>query len=114
VRSWRAGLPVSERDRHARNVGGALGLEDPDPDVGFDLDLDLGFTPADCVAPLPGQAIGGPGDSPLSLELQLLTAAQFQAADAQPWIEGLLPGNRIPRTTTTTAATTTTAPAPSS
>jgi phospholipase C len=105
---------LTERDRHARNVGGALGLEDPDPDVGFDLDLDLGFTPADCVAPLPGQAIGGPGDSPLSLELQLLTAAQFQAADAQPWIEGLLPGNRIPRTTTTTAATTTTAPAPSS
>jgi phospholipase C len=99
---------LTKRDRGSHNLGGTVGLESPNPDLGFDIDLDLGFTAADCTPPKLGAALGGPGDSPLSLEIQALTAAQFPDAQAQPWIEGLLPGNRIPKSSTTTTAPTTT------
>jgi hypothetical protein len=96
---------LTKRDRGSRNLGGSVGLENPDPDLGFDIDMDLDFTAADCIAPELGAALGGPGDSPLSLEIQALTAAQFPDAQAQPWIEGLLPGNRIPQSSSTTSTT---------
>ncbi len=102
---------LTERDRGSHNLGGTIGLDTPDPDLGFDIDLDLDFAASDCVTPVPGAALGGPGDTPLSAELQLLTNAQFPDAQAQPWIGGLLPGNRIPKSSSTSSTTTTTASA---
>ncbi|MGZ4690335.1 MAG: alkaline phosphatase family protein [Acidimicrobiia bacterium] len=77
---------LTERDRNARNVGRALGIEKPDPDLGFDIDMDLKFFDAQCFTPIPGAAIGGPGDSPLSEKLQELTRQRFPDAQARPWI----------------------------
>jgi phospholipase C len=105
---------LTARDRGSRNLGGTLGLETPQPDLGFDIDLDLDFVAADCETPALGAPLGGPGDTPLSEELQALTNAQFPDAEAQPWIGGLLPGNRIPRGSTSTSSPTTTTTAPSS
>jgi phospholipase C len=79
---------LTERDRNAHNIGGLVGLEKPEPDLGFDINLDLRYQSADCLQAPPGAAMGGPGDSPLSETLQQLTQQQFPDAEARPWILG--------------------------
>jgi len=78
---------LTERDRNAQNIGRLIGLEHPDPDLGFDIDLELPVLAGVCTEPVPGEALGGPGDSPLSDRLKALTAARFPDAQARPWIE---------------------------
>jgi len=73
-----------------------LGLERPDPGLGFDVDLDLPSFSAECLTVTPGEVLGGPGDSPVSEKLQKLTAEKFPDANARPWIEGLSPGQNVP------------------
>lgn len=89
---------LTKRDRTANNIGRTLGLEQPDPDLGFDIDLDLGFVPSDCETITPGAALGGPGETPLSARLQRLTATRFPDAQSRPWIEGLPLGDVVPTT----------------
>jgi phospholipase C len=82
---------LTKRDRNAQNIGRVLGLETPDPDLGFDIDLELPSFAGECKnpPPIPGTGIGGPGEAPLSEELTRLTAERFPDANAKPWIEGL-------------------------
>jgi phospholipase C len=94
---------LTDRDRHAENIGQVLGLEKPDPDLRFDVDLTIPFLSGECTEPVPGEAIGGPGESPLSDELKRLTAERFPDANARPWIEGL-PGENVPPTPSSTTA----------
>ena len=63
-----------------------LGLEKPDPELGFDIDLELPDFSPECVTPPLGAALGGPGDSPLSEKLQTLTVNRFPDAESLPWI----------------------------
>ena len=81
---------LTKRDRNANNIGQVLGLETPDPELGFDIDLDLPTFSPECTEPAaaPGTGIGGPGESPISKKLQKLTAEKFPDTSAQPWIEG--------------------------
>jgi phospholipase C len=90
---------LTERDRNANNIGRVLGLEKPDPELHFDIDLPLKFFLADCEVPIPGAALGGPGDTPLSDKLKALTRTRFPDAQARPWIE---PAPLGAATTTTT------------
>ena len=74
-----------------------LGLEQPDPELGFDIDLDLPTFSPECTETAPGAAVGGPGESPISKKLEKLTAEQFPDTSARPWIEGL-PNETVPST----------------
>jgi phospholipase C len=77
---------LTERDRNAQNIGQVLGLEKAQPDLGFDVDLDLPFFSPECTIPPLGAAIGGPGDSPMSETLQALTVNRFPNSEFLPWI----------------------------
>jgi phospholipase C len=86
---------LTKRDRNAHNIGQVLGLEKPNPDLGFDIDLELTTFSPECTKSEPGEAVGGPGESPISKQLQQLTAERFPDANARPWIEGL-PNETVP------------------
>jgi phospholipase C len=77
---------LTERDRNAQNIGQVVGLETADPEVGFDLKGALEFEQAVCSHALGSDAIGGPGDTPLSDRLQTLIQTVFKEAKTKPWI----------------------------
>jgi phospholipase C len=77
---------LTERDHNAENIGRVLSADKPDPELHFDVDLELQFFSPECTPTIPGAALGGPGDSPLSEKLQALTAAKFPDSQFRPWI----------------------------
>jgi phospholipase C len=84
---------LTRRDRHAHNLGTALGATRPDPELGFDVDLalpeggpgcpfpTLGATPAP-----PGSASGASAEWEADQELESLTAPPYTELSAPPWI----------------------------
>jgi phospholipase C len=121
---------LTTRDRHAHNLGDALGRNDPDPELHFDIDATLAPAGPAClqagVAP-PGSALGASGEWAADEQLQQLTVNRFPDAAAKPWIlpdpltppstaatttttGGVLPPPDDVTTSTTSAATTTTVP----
>jgi phospholipase C len=84
---------LTQRDRHAHNLGAALGAAKPDPDLAFDVDVSLPRGGPACplpslggAAPPPGSAVGASAEWEADQELEALTKPAFTERSAPPWI----------------------------
>jgi hypothetical protein len=89
--SSRWGVP-GRRDRFAHNLGASLGATHPDPELGYDPDLEIGPYSAACP---PGELVNVPpapeGEHPdpfvLHEELEDLLARNYPATEHRPWLD---------------------------
>jgi phospholipase C len=103
---------LTTRDRYSHNLGRALGQDDADPELHFDLARDLAGSGPACLTPgvaPPGSALGASGEWAADQELEALTVNRFPDAQAKPWI---LPPVPPPAPTTTSSPPAPAPPAP--
>jgi hypothetical protein len=85
-------LEPHARDRFANNLGASLAATHPDPELGYDPDIEIGPYSAACppdqlvdVPPVP------PGEHPdpfvVHEELEELLAREYPAAKHRPWLD---------------------------
>jgi phospholipase C len=84
---------LTTRDRHASNLGAALSAGTPEPDIGFDLAMDLASGSPPCevstlggLEAVPGAAVGSSSEWAADEELQSLTRPVYPEISAPPWI----------------------------
>ncbi len=84
-----SGWALSRRDRHAANLGAALGAHRPDPEIPFDLDRALAPGSGPCTGPTPvapGAAVGDSGVWALDQRLEEQTRQREPDVNALPYI----------------------------
>ena len=82
---------LTARDRHAHNLGAALGAGRPDPELAFDVDARLApggpaCPPDQLNPPPPGSALGDSSEWEADQELQSLTRQVVPDVNAAPWL----------------------------
>lgn len=80
---------LTTRDRNAHNLGRFLDRDHADPELHFDIDMDLPGPSPMCTTPgtpPPGSALGASGEWEADERLQELTVARFPDTQARPWI----------------------------
>jgi hypothetical protein len=87
---------LTERDRHAANLGSTL-VADGNADVGFDLAVELPTGAAACsFGPLGGAAPGDPFQNTTESMVELQNS-RFPAASETPWCGAELTARRLTR-----------------
>ena len=82
---------LTARDRHAHNLGAALGTGRPASELGFDVDAHLApggpaCPPGQLHPPPPGSALGDSSEWDADQELQSLTRQVVPDVNAAPWL----------------------------